>query len=458
MQRVILVSENDEVVASLTRLFVGHFASQIKLVIVASAEDATIKAMDESIDNAFVIVDVTHKTEAPELIVNELNIIFSGRPYIFVGPDNFLKSRVTEDLLNQKYTTLIKFPIELNDFTQKIKRAMDLAITKNEEQNSQEMSVEDVIPVPTKSFYYHNTLPYDVYSMTSQESQKYLRLIRANESYHPSLILRLLHKKERTLYVKKDEHVRFLEESAVRFLGVMSDHKNHLASIINAQVLSTALIHEYLRTIGVSENLKKLIEQVIEASVWVAKSGKKYSDVMKYFKLEKDLAERAVLVSYTVMYMMLSLGMRNEIALYKLGLASLLHDMFLTTEELSQVFDSNDPTLLMASDEDRESFFNHPVKASEVANLFSGNFADTGFIIAQHHEAPKGKGFPHQLTSMELTQLSCHFILASNFIVSLSKKEVTREAAMKTLIEFNQVYTDGNFKDSIKALAMVLKT
>jgi response regulator RpfG family c-di-GMP phosphodiesterase len=294
--------------------------------------------------------------------------------------------------------------------------------------------------------------------MTSQEGQKYLRLIRANESYHPSLIVRLLHKKERMLYVKKDEHVRFLEESSVRFLAVMSDHKNHLASIINAQVLSTALIHEYLRTIGVSENIKKLIEQVIEASIWVGKSGKKYSDVMKYFKLEKDLAERAVLVSYTVIYMMLSLGMRNEIALYKLGLASLLHDMFLTVDELSQIYIVDDPILIMASDEDREIFLKHPLKASEVANLFGGNFSDTGFIIAQHHEAPKGKGFPHQLTSMELTQLSCHFILASNFVVSLSAKEVTREVAMKTLIDFNQVYTDGNFKDSIKALATVLKT
>jgi HD-GYP domain-containing protein (c-di-GMP phosphodiesterase class II) len=457
MQRVILVSENDDVIDGLSRLFAGHFASQIKLVVVTSAEDATIKAMDESLDNAFVIVDVTHKTEAPEVIVDELNIIFSGRPYFFVGPDNFLKSRVTENLLNQKYTTLIKFPVELNDFTQKVKRALELAKMKNDEQNSQEMTLDDVIPVPTKNFY-HNTLPYDVYSMTSQEEQKYLRLIRANESYHPSLIVRLLHKRERMLYVKKDEHVRFLEESAVRFLGVMSDHKNHLASIINAQVLSTALIHEYLRTIGVSENIKKLIEQVIEASIWVAKSGKNYSDVMKYFKLEKDLAERAVLVSYTVMFMMLSLGMRNEIALYKLGLASLLHDMFLTVDELTQIFDVNDPLLIMASDEDRESFLKHPIKASELANLFSGNFADTAFIIAQHHEAPKGKGFPHQLTSMELTQLSCHFILASNFVVCLSSKEVTRETAMKTLIEFNQVYTDGNFKDSIKALAMVLKT
>lgn len=458
MQRVILVSENDEIVQSLSRLFVGHFASVAKLIHVTRAEEATMKAMDDSLDNAFVIIDVTHKEESPEQIVDELNIIFSGRPFMFIGPDNFLRSRVTEVLLNQKHTALLTFPIDLGEFKQKIRRALELAQQKNDEQNSQEMTVHDVIAVPTKNFYYNNTLPYEVYSLISLENSKYLRIIRSGEIYHPSLIVRLLSQKERMLYVRKDEHIRFLEESAARFQGVMSDHKNHLASIINAQVLSTALIHEYLRSIGISENIRKLIEQVIEASIWVAKSGKKYQDVLKYFKLEKDLAERSVLVSYTVFFMMLSLGMRNEMALYKLGLASIIHDMYLPSDELTQVFHMDDPNLGLATEEDQQTFFNHPIKGSEIANLFSGNFADTGFIIAQHHEAPKGSGFPHKLTSMELTQLSCHFIVANNFIVALSSKDVTRESAMQTLIEFNQVYTDGNFKDSIKALATVLKT
>ena len=123
----------------------------------------------------------------------------------------------------------------------------------------------------------------------------------------------------------------------------------------------------------------------------------------------------------------------------------------LEDDELYKIHSLEDPNIEMFTEEQQQSYREHPTKAAEIAANFTG-YPEADFIIAQHHEKPKGEGFPNGLTTNKLSAHSCIFILANNFVIRYADKQSTKGATLEIFRDMKAIYNQGNFKDPLIAL------
>ena len=104
---------------------------------------------------------------------------------------------------------------------------------------------------------------------------------------------------------------------------------------------------------------------------------------------------KAILTLYICEMLVRGLGWNSELGRKQLGLASIIHDCFLKSEQAINISSLNSLAYKQASlDSVQEEFKNHPIRSAELTDQFSG-FSNVEFIILEHHEHPSGKGFPY---------------------------------------------------------------
>ena len=72
-------------------------------------------------------------------------------------------------------------------------------------------------------------------------------------------------------------------------------------------------------------------------------------------------------------------------------------------------------------------------------------------LIQYHHELPESKGFPRGLRSMAIPQLSCIFILATQFAHELIMRGFDKNTINEIIDEFETRFDNGNFKKPLVA-------
>lgn len=80
---------------------------------------------------------------------------------------------------------------------------------------------------------------------------------------------------------------------------------------------------------------------------------------------------------------------------------------------------------------------------------------DIDNIILNHHELPDGKGYPRGLSSMQISPISCIFILAEKISISMIRNGV-RYVSQEEFIDSLEIYNHGNFKKPLAGLLLLL--
>lgn len=453
--KALFICDNKDEWNLLSNLFKTHFG-HVELV---CALKPTVAFEYLSYEGPFglVLIDTTLKEMHPSDLGREILEIAGERPLIFLGDKVSVKARVDQELYeDHEYNGVIYRPYDLEDFKNVIQAGLDWASEEEFEQSVEEFDPSELLPMKIRSFYLFDRLNYDVYLEFT--STKYARVIKANSFFSHGQIHSFARRNIKFLYLKKDEYLRFLEESARALIDAYPKTTN-LKKALSLQVKSTVIIHQYINAVGVTDTLNELVTLNIDKTHQISESEKSLRRILAEFpRVGLDFAEHSVLCLYVGEFLGKYLGWNSEITRKKLGLSSLLQDCTLTNENLIKISRSDDPYLEMFTEEEQKEYQEHPLKAAELSTYFGG-YPETDYLLRQHHELPNGDGFPAKINANKLTVISCAFILTSQYCARLvasktKNSSILQEAFNSFRINFNI----GNFKEPINALEQALRS
>ncbi|MBF0362928.1 MAG: hypothetical protein HQK49_18050 [Oligoflexia bacterium] len=462
--KILYISENPEDTEHLLRLFKAHFP-KVQVVVVKD-EKASIDAL--TIDGPFgvLMIDVTLRLSDPSLLAEKLTDLSGSRPIVFFGPRSFVESRV-KDVIYQSHDAnqLLYRPYDGLEFKQKLEIAIKWTKTEDFEQSVLEVNREDFLPIKIKNFYLYDSIPYEAFLDIGNE--KFVKVLAKNKKYTQAFLRQYVQKDVKNFYLYKDETIRFLESAILMInekiervltLSTLTDYHdsnfNHKA-LIDLQIGGARLLQQVIKTIGVLDSVKRLTNNLIATSMHLFDRTKDLTRILAAFPYkDKDLAVHAILTNYMCLEIIESIGWDSKTTRDKLGLASIIHDTFISNDKMAAIYVLDDPALKDFTEEEQEEFKNHPIKGANLVNYYSG-YSDVDFIISQHHENPHGKGFPNHVSSLKVTTFAAVFILANRFAClflspwrGISVHKIMKNAIKKLVVDFNV----GNYKDPLKAL------
>ncbi|MCF8059812.1 MAG: hypothetical protein K9K67_10975 [Bacteriovoracaceae bacterium] len=439
----------------LKNIFHAHFSS-IELLCVSAAKEALDTLMFEG-PFGLIILECSIKESDPTLLAEEIYETIGERPLIFVGTAAMIKDRVKQEFFDTyDMVTIYNKPYKPLELKNSINEAINWAKQLEYEQSVVELDSSEFLPLKLRNFYLYDQVPFDVYIELTKT--KYLKAITAHKKYTQSIIQDFQKRNIKYLYLEKNEHLNFLENSIKKISQSLyqtdkSDRVRRLQTLVAAVLVS----HQYIKDVGVSDSLKEFVDLIIINFGKVIEDHTSLQEILLNFPIEHgDLAEQAVLKGIICEFMVRSMGWRSDLTRSKTGLASILHDIFLEREEWSTITYKDHPHLDDLTELQRKNFIDHPFKAAETSRYFS-NYADVDFIIEQHHEQPDGTGFPRGINSGKITKVSAIFIIANNLVIQVVINGITPSTIQNIMQSFKDLYLGGPFKEPFNHLIKELK-
>jgi HD-GYP domain-containing protein (c-di-GMP phosphodiesterase class II) len=453
--KALFIGNTPEDNKTIARMMGNHFP-KVQLVL-CSEPEGLMEFMTNDGPFSFVVVAIDNKNITVVDLYHSIIDTLGVRPFVFIGTINSVKAQLTNDMVhNQQTNALVELPVVLDEFKKAINLAIDWVKKEEFEESILEFSRDDLHPMRLRNFYLFESVPYDVYIELT--ATKFGKVISKDKFYSHQIIQNYSRKNIKYLYLRKDEHLKFLDTSIKNLLKIyeakLSDRKKYLL----LHLKSAFFMHQFIRAASVSDEVNKLAHFFIESVSNLVRSYENISDLLDSISESGNVtfAEQSVATAYVCERILLNMGWTADMTRGKLILASLLQDVSLSNDDLIKIRSINDPNLKMFSEEEQDDFKNHPQKAAHLSTYFNG-FSDVDFILLEQHEHPTGDGFPKGLNSSGLTTISCIFILASNFVsrMALTPKSPTQHKDIFTSMK--RVYNTGNFKDPLKALEKALK-
>lgn len=453
--KALFIGNTPEDNKNIVRMMGNHFP-KVQMVL-CNEPEGLMEFMTNDGPFSFVVIAIDNKNISVVDIYQSIIDTLGVRPFVFIGSPNSVKSQLTNDMVhNQQTNALVESPIVLDEFKKAVTLAIDWVKKEEFEESILEFSRDDLHPMRLRNFYLFEQVPYDVYIELT--STKFGKVISKDKFYSHQIIQNYSRKNIKYLYLRKDEHLKFLDTSIKNLLKIyeakLSDKKKYML----LHLKSAFFMHQFIRAASVSDEVNKLAHYFIESVSNLVRSYESISELLDSISESGNItfAEQSVATAYVCEKILLNMGWTADMTRGKLILAALLQDVSLGNDDLIKIRSINDPNLKMFSEEEQDDFKNHPQRAAHLSTYFNG-FSDVDFILMEQHEHPTGDGFPKGLNSSGLTTISCIFILASNFVSRMALTPRSPTQHKDILTSMKRVYNTGNFKDPLKALEKALK-
>ncbi len=438
----------------LRNLFHTHL-KKLELICVMKGAEA-LETLSYEGPFAAIIIECSLKDTNPSDLAQMIFDQIGPRPVIFVGTPAMIKDRVDPEFYDEyEMVTSYNKPYQANQFIGVVSEAILWAKKEDYENSIVELDPENFVPMKLRNFYLYDSVPFDVYVELTKT--KFIKALSANKTYTQSAIQDFQKRNIRFLYLEKNEHLNFLENSIIKISKSLDTKGLDTRKRIQTCVAAVLIIHQYLNDVGISDSIRELIKKVIAQLPIIMSSYKTLDEIIFNFPLElNDVAEQAILKGLICEYITQKLGWKSDMTRSKFGLAALIHDAFLQRDEWSTITYRDHPDLDYLSDEQVESFLQHAARAAEVARQFP-RYPEADFIIEQHHELPDGNGFPQGLMAAKITKISATFILVNNLVIQLVLNGNSRSGLISITKTFKSIYNIGNFKDPYQILFQAVK-
>ncbi len=406
---------------------------------------------------SFVVIVIDNKESNVSELYETINETLGQRPFVFIGSPISVKAQITNKILQNSQTNfLVETPLVPDEFKKAVNASIDWVKKEEFEESILEFTKDDLHKMRLKNFYLFDQLPYDVYLELTPT--KFGKVISKNKPYSHQLIQGYSRKNVKNLYLRKDEHLKFLDSAIKNLLKIYEAKLSDKKKLVNLHLKTIFFTHQFIRTLSVSDEVIKLTNLFIDSARDVVKSQENLADLINSVTESANMtfAEHSLITAYLCESILYNMGWNADMSRDKLLLASVLQDIGLANDELIKIRSLNDPNFKMLPEEDQEEFKNHPIKAAHLSTFFNG-FSDVDFILSEHHEHPSGDGFPKGLNSSGLTTISCIFILASNFASRLAQTSGSQVSHKEIIGSMKRIYSTGNFKDPLKALEKAFK-
>lgn len=448
--KILYFGEVEEDVQYLKNILKTHF-KKIHLVL-ARDQQQLVDVLSYDGPFGFCIIDCSHEDISPTVVYETITGFIGERPLLFMGTKAIVNDRVEQEVFeSRENNNILITPLDknLDELKNKLTECVKWAQDHEYEQSIVDIDREEFIGMKIKSFYLYNTFAYDLYVEVT--STKFLKAVVKNTSYSEGDIQRYVKKGVKRFYIKKDDQLKFLEETIVKCRDQLEVLPNSI-ELMKTHVIAFSVIQNYVSNFGVTESVQELTESLIDSIPKLCRD-KKLPEIMQEFPFgDAGIAAKSVLVAYICDHISKGLDWNARSSKAKMIISAILHDSFLDNDDLSKITTLEDEDFEMLGNIEKDDFIKHPEKAARIANQFTG-YSDIDYIIEQHHELPSGEGFPHGWSSMKLSILSCVFITAYNFTNICSDLELTVENIKKIIRYMSKNYNVGNFKDPMKILA-----
>lgn len=453
--KVIYICDQTEEWATMTNLFKAHFKKVELKCVITGAEALELLTLDGFF--SLILIEASIRHENPSQLADRLTEAIGERPFIFVGERVHIVDRIDSDLYSKSsHNDILIRPFAVASFIDAVSKAISWVEEEEFENSIEELDRNGLLPMKIRCFYMFDILPYDVYLELTQT--KFARILAANQQYTQADIQVYARRRVKNLYLRKNEFLKFLEDAFKKVSLVFENNKKYSPQKLMAnQIRSVLLIHQYVSHLGPSPDITKICELFIDVTKDVFHHFSTFREIIVNFPVKKmEIPEQSVLTSYLCESILVSLGWASNTSRLKLGLASILYDCMIPSDELALVYDKEDNLLSKLSPEELQNFYQHPLKSAAIATHFQG-FPDTDFIISQHHERPSGVGFPQKLGINKLTTHSCTFILATAFVQRMACNDIHKKGVLQNIYtEIKEIYNVGNFKAPLMAIGKMI--
>ncbi len=448
MIKILYIEQNPKISAIYIMKLEAEFAAEV--IHVKDAVSAK-EAFDSQQNIVFVLSDFDEILDVNGGLYKHIKESEKKIPTILLGNNQLgqypeLWTFDKDNPVNRQINT----PIDQDEFTRTL-----VKVVQGTEYAYQLDSIpeKEYAPVPTNNFSFFNKLPVDVFIKLSDV--KHVRLVKEGEMYPSDIIKKYEVKGVKHLFVR-DYQYKALADISIKNLLKLYDKKSLKADQKQAiQMMAVESIHEKIQEMGLTEETIKLTKSTLEASVSVAKRSPNIWGLLKKMKQSGNyIYDHSLRLSYLCTAVCKFTDWNSDSTLYKLSLASLMHDMTLDDHNIARIQSINDPKLKEFNPEAVERYKKHPIEAAEMVKANKDLPRDVHFIIMQHHERPDGTGFPLGMSKLRIAPLSCIFIICHEFLERLDAlgEDVTDQVRSSVITELKAEYLTGNFRKPFNGL------
>jgi hypothetical protein len=452
----LILTEDPAFFKVLESLCASEFKVKLSNANIAKSSDGPTLDLSQhqNVDFDFFIIDLNSTNIDVQRAYNELMVLCPQAPFMLYGQENLFKARAPSSFYDDHSGNCVVYsPLVRNKLLEELRHLISFTEVGEKLRLQKEASKsahERYIPLKIKNVYRFETLPYDAYIHLGGE--KFIKMANKDDVFAPGMIYHSLKKGIQLIYIEKTQHSLYLQEMMDQILAIaeVQDGKS-----VKFQKKAFALIQEYIRAIGVNADLIKITHKLVDGLIGGHNHGLSFYDTLLSLPLEFfDVAERSLLTAICCFYLSDHSELSAGFVKKKLALASVVHDCLFVNDELAKIDLIDVPNL---REKDQKEVLEHPLKASKVAELFSG-FSETEFIIAQHHEHPQRKGFPYRLGASDITPLSALFILSRSFVNEACRDDTLNTESIKRAYQIlSRDHNQGNFRRPLNALKQLIK-
>ena len=337
--KALFIGYTDEINGSIEKLMERHFPS-IELRTLKPPYSASDLMIILTTDGPFSFLILSIDDWKVEIInVYETIIDTIGeRPFLFIGNFASMKGQIKKEILDKPQTNfLITTPLLPNDLVDAVKSSVEWSKNEEFEESIQEFKKEDLQKMRMRNFYLFDQLPYDVYlELTPTQFGK---IISKNRPYSHQIIRNYAKKNVKYLYLKSDDYLKFLDTAIKSMLTIYEAKSTERKKIVSLHLKTLFFIHQYLKTLSVSEDIIKLTKAFIESTKIFIKDQENITSLIEGVLESKNLtfAEQSLATAYVCEGMLLEMGWRSEMSRDKLLLASILQDIGLSNDEFIRI-------------------------------------------------------------------------------------------------------------------------
>ena len=445
--KTLIVSENNAEAEILRRILRFNFRDLYCLQ--ASTKNEIENAILTDGPFGFYIVDADMRQEEPEMLCQSIRDLSGDKPFLFIGKSASIIDRISQELYqSNSFNDQIYKPFERKDITDEIKNKvsgiLDWARQEEFESSIEEIDKKDFIEMKLKNFYLSSTFPYDIYlEITSTE---HIKIISANKPYSSSTLDRYAKKNVKSLYIKKDDHLEYLEKETIRctkhLKKIFPSNDEYPIALLRA----VTILHQYMITLGTSDAIFSLVDEVAEGILKYEGHYKSIRKMLTNFpEYYAGIASKSLITGFIAIHLAKKNGWESNTTKMKLAVCSILQDYSLPDEAMAHINYPIDARLNQYSEEDLEKFFNHPIDAANISKQFS-KYTDTDYILEHHQELYAKKGFPNQVTSSKFTVICCLFNAAQFFAAEIDGHKYKKDIVSKVMKSMARDFSKGNFK------------
>ena len=315
--------------------------------------------------------------------------------------------------------------------------------------------MQEYIPLPTTDFIAGLKAPVNLYIKLGED--KYVLLCKAGSKTNSSQLTSYKNKKINYLWTKKQDFINISKHNLI--VAGIAVNSSNCNTKQKSKFLSSAAntVFSEMEHLGINESSYKNVKEITKATISLVQQNNNIFEIMNTLKLNSiDLVRHSLSVSTFSLMIAHELKWKNKVALEKLSVGALLHDIGLNSISKEIL---NKPIALMNAEE-LQIYESHPFKGMEMMMSLGFIPDDIISIIFEHEENRIGQGYPRKIRGIKMHPLARIVALADAFtnLVVQNVNQPMEKTPKEAIYYIEKIMGQPYDKEAFKALKKAIET